>query len=170
MSSRINLWGQEVRGAQKKATPVPYAERTSGPQKKLAEATTPASPRPAAPRPTPHRPAISTPSTQTVEDVTTHTVASNDVEAGAWENRQMLPVPHTGDRRLRSQRKRLVSPDKARRNPMCFTVSDEEAAILRAYAATLDMTFSEWVRKTLFKAANKKIPSRSRGGSAVDGD
>ena len=112
----------------------------------------------------------STPSTQTVEDVTTHSVGPNDVEAGAWENRQMLPVPHTGDRRLRGQRKKLVAPDKVRRTVLTFTVSDEESAILRAHAATLDMTFSEWVRRTLFKAANKKIPSRSRGGSAVDGD
>lgn len=167
MSDRINLWGRQLAGSpQKRATAV-----RSVPAPKSDEKSAPSAP--------PRRdPAVVTrPSTRTVEDVTVHTTTApppvagpNDVEAGSWETRQTLPVPHTGDRRLRSQRKRLVAPDKARRNPMCFTVSDEEAAILRAHAATLDMTFSEWVRKTLFKAANRKIPARSRGGSAVDGD
>ena len=144
-------------------------------------------PTPRAPRPTsrlrPAPAARTAPSPQTVEDVTVHTLhpsvsllppapRSDDVEAGGWEQRrprQELPVPDTGDRRLRGQRKRLVPRDKTRRNSLTFTVSDEEVAILRAYAATLDMTFSEWARKTLFRAAGRRVPSRTRGGSAVDG-
>ena len=95
----------------------------------------------------------------------------NDVEAGAWERRprQELPLPTVGDRRKKHYRKARVAPDKTRRNSLSFTVSDEEEGILRAHAATLDMSFSEWVRATLFRAVGRKVPSRTRGGSPIEG-
>ena len=98
-------------------------------------------------------------------------MSPNDVEAGAWEQRprQTFPVPMVGDRRKKHYRKPRVAPDKTRRNTLSFSVSDEEESILRAHAATLDMSFSEWVRATLFRAAGRKIPSRSRGGSPIEG-
>lgn len=170
MSSRISLWSRAVEQQPKKPQEEPRAAIAARP------------PRPTVSR-TSSRSLRTAPSVKTVEDVTVHTLhpsvavlppapRSDEVEAGAWERRarQELPVPDTGDRRLRGQRKKLVPRDKTRRNTLTFTVSDEESAILRAHAATLDITFSEWVRKTLFRAAGRKIPARTRGGSAVDGD
>ena len=78
-------------------------------------------------------------------------------------------MPDPGDRRLRGQRKKLVPKDKTRRNSLTFTVSDEEAAILRAHASTLEITFSDWARKVLFRAAGRRVPSRTRiGGSDLE--
>ena len=93
----------------------------------------------------------------------------NDVEAGAWtRGREELPVPMVGDRRKKHYRHSRVAPDKTRRNTLTFAVSDEEERILRAHAATMDMSFSEWVRNVLFRAAGKKVPSRTRGGAPVE--
>jgi hypothetical protein len=171
MSSRIDLWGRELAPSPKSGASAPRRETPREVEKILPPTrfTTAPPPAPRRPPPAPVEPAPAPPVKTsptvgaTVHEVTTHTVlGSNDVEAGGWEKRQMLPVPHTGDRRLKSQRRRLVAPDKVRRTPLTFTVSDEEAAILRAFAASLEVGFSEWVRKTLFKAAGKKIPSRRR--------
>jgi hypothetical protein len=172
MSSRIDLWGQALTNAKRRSEANSGDNRAKPRSPKILPPTTFTPPPPAfrrpppAPPPAPAPPTTSSPTVgPTVTEVTVHRVVGpNEVEAGEWEKRQVLPVPHTGDRRLKSQRKRLVAPDKTRRQAMTFTVSDEEAGILRAYASTLEVGFSEWVRRTLFRAAGKKIPSRRRGG------
>jgi hypothetical protein len=41
-----------------------------------------------------------------------------------------------------------------------ISVSEEEETILRAYAETLDVSFSEWARGVLFRGMGRKLPSR----------
>jgi hypothetical protein len=49
---------------------------------------------------------------------------------------------------------------KRRHYTLTFSASEEEADLLKAHAAKLDMTFSAWARKTLFRAMGRKIPAR----------
>jgi len=52
-------------------------------------------------------------------------------------------------------------PEKKKRG-VCITmsVSPEEAELLRRYAASLDLTFSEWARTVLFTSMKRKLPKR----------
>jgi hypothetical protein len=52
-------------------------------------------------------------------------------------------------------------PEKKKRG-VCITlsVSPEEAELLRRYAASLDLTFSEWARTVLFSSMKRKLPKR----------
>ena len=86
------------------------------------------------------------------------------LEAGSWERpRQELPVPPVPDRRIkRGIGRPPVARDKRRHGCVSVVVNDEEEAILRAYAATLEISFSSWARKVLFEAAKRPIPSRRR--------
>ncbi len=43
---------------------------------------------------------------------------------------------------------------------MTMSVSPEEAEILRRYAASLNMTYSEWARSVLFQHMKRKVPNR----------
>jgi len=43
---------------------------------------------------------------------------------------------------------------------MTMSVSPEEAEILRRYAASLNMTYSEWARSVLFQSMKRKVPNR----------
>ena len=173
MRSRLSLWGQQDRALPKGDAPAsstPYTQRPpSAPAPPAARRTTRAQTGapPVQTREAPAEPSAPLSNTTPLPG----SVSPNDVEAGAWEHRprQTLPVPTVGDRRKKHYRKSRVAPDKTRRNTLSFSVSDEEESILRAHAATLDMSFSEWVRATLFRAAGRKIPSRSRGGSPIEG-
>jgi hypothetical protein len=96
---------------------------------------------------------------------------SNDVEAGAWERpRQELPSPHLPDQRYGKRKFQRVPKDKTRRHALSVSVSIEEEDILRAAAVEAGTSFSDWARRVLFKAAGKKLPSRTRGGAAVTGE
>lgn len=95
----------------------------------------------------------------------------NEVEAGAWEKpRQELPAQHLPDQRYGKRKFQRVPKDKTRRHALSISVSVEEEEILRAAAVEADTSFSDWARRALFKAAGKKVPSRSRGGAPVTGD
>jgi len=132
MNNRMNLWG---RGSPPVSTPTPVKpspRRTTN--------------QPTDPPPSPARPAPEKP-----------------LEAGSWEKpQQELPVADPGDMRRKYWRASRVPKDKSRRHTMTFSCSDEEAAIFRAHAATLDMAFSEWVRNVLFREMGRRLPSRTR--------
>lgn len=55
-----------------------------------------------------------------------------------------------------------IATKKRRSSTLSIAVSPEEEAILRSYAAKLDMSFSAWARQLLFKAMGKKVPSRKK--------
>jgi predicted DNA binding CopG/RHH family protein len=62
---------------------------------------------------------------------------------------------------LRNQRGKHGRKSRKRRgNSISVCVSDEEEAILRASAAAAGMSFSEWARRAMFKAAKVKMPKR----------
>jgi hypothetical protein len=61
-------------------------------------------------------------------------------------------------------KRRRIKRNKKRNCTMGFAVSEEEEVILRAHVATLDETFSAWARRTLFRAAGKRIPARPKRG------
>ena len=77
--------------------------------------------------------------------------------------REAKPVPAQGEadkgpeikQSARTRRRR-----KRRHYTLTFSASEEEADLLKAHAAKLDMTFSAWARKTLFRAMGRKIPAR----------
>ena len=97
------------------------------------------------------------------------------LEAGSWEDpRQVLPEPPLRDRRTRreaaQQRSTARSRDKRRHGSVTVSVSDEEEAILKNHAASLGTTFSDWARRVLFAAANRKIPVRYRGAKESPSD
>jgi hypothetical protein len=99
------------------------------------------------------------------------TQGPNEVEAGAWERpRQELPTPHLPDQRYGKRKFQRVPKDKTRRHALSISVSIEEEDILRAAAVAAETSFSDWARRVLFKAAGKKVPSRTRGGAPVTGD
>ena len=98
-------------------------------------------------------------------------VGPNEVEAGAWERpRQELPSKHLPDQRYGKRKFQRVPKDKTRRHALSVSVSVEEEDILRAAAVEAGTSFSDWARRVLFKAAGKKVPSRTRGGAAVTGE
>jgi hypothetical protein len=49
---------------------------------------------------------------------------------------------------------------KRRRQSVSICVSEEEDFILRKHAYDKGVTFSEWARTVLFKAAGRKVPDR----------
>lgn len=53
-----------------------------------------------------------------------------------------------------------VAAKKKRGQCISLCVSTEEAELLRRYAASLDLTFSEWARVALFNSMGKKMPKR----------
>jgi len=62
---------------------------------------------------------------------------------------------------LRNQRGKHGRKSRKRRgNSISVCVSDEEEAIIRAAAAAAGLSFSEWSRRAMFKAAKVKIPKR----------
>ena len=134
MKSRMNLWGREPSQV---STPTPVQT----PPRRPTPTNRPTTP------PPPEQPAPEKP-----------------LEAGSWEKpRQELPVHDPGDMRRKYWRASRVPKDKSRRHTMTFSCSDEEAALLRAHAATLDMAFREWVRNVLFREMGRRLPSRKRG-------
>ena len=68
-----------------------------------------------------------------------------------------------GDMRRKYWRPQRVPKHKARTTTMAFSCSDEEYALIRAHAATLDVNFSEWVRDVLFREMGRRPPARKRG-------
>ena len=59
-------------------------------------------------------------------------------------------------------KRKTLARRKKRVFTMGFAVSEEEEAILRAHVQKLDVTFSEWARRTLFRAVGRKVPARPR--------
>jgi hypothetical protein len=51
---------------------------------------------------------------------------------------------------------------KARRICLSVSMSDEEAQLLRRHAASLDLNFSSWARRVLFRAMGRKVPARPK--------
>lgn len=89
-------------------------------------------------------------------------------EAGEWER---APTPDDGshldglpevpeDRRRISKHWAGLHPDQKRRTCLTFSVTQQESDMLRAHAETLDISFSQWVRNTLFRAMGRKPPTR----------
>lgn len=74
-------------------------------------------------------------------------VASRELEAVE------VPEIHRGKR---------MDPRKKRRSALSVCVSDEEAELLRRYAASKGMGFSEWARGLMFRAMGRKPPARPR--------
>lgn len=162
MSTRISLWGQQKPASTKNTSP------TKAPVPPPRSARAPVPPRPA---PTSSAPApVKTP-VEVALPVNGPAPGPNDVEAGAWERpRQELPTQHLPDQRYGKRKFQRVPKDKTRRHALSVSVSVEEENILRAAAVDAETSFSDWARRVLFKAAGKKVPSRTRGGSAVSGE
>lgn len=76
--------------------------------------------------------------------------------------RNIEPIP-TEFRKNRGKGPRMgrLPPEKRRRSVLNFSVSPEEEAICKAFADTLDMSFSAWARLALFAAMGRKIPPRT---------
>jgi hypothetical protein len=73
-----------------------------------------------------------------------------------------IPTEFRKDRR-RGKRNSGIPPEKVRRGTINFAVSAEEEAICKAFADSLGLSFSAWVRQTLFAAMGRKIPPRTGG-------
>jgi hypothetical protein len=58
------------------------------------------------------------------------------------------------------QSKKASRSQKRRDKNISLCVSQEEERLLRQYAASKDMNFSEWARSTLFRAMGRKVPAR----------
>ncbi len=92
----------------------------------------------------------------------------NLVEAGEWERSvepefDHEPVPENPKGHLGSlayPRGNRVVKNHVRSGSMSICLSAEEEAILRAHATKLDTSFSDWARKTLFRALGRKPPRR----------
>ena len=86
----------------------------------------------------------------------TKTVEEEEAKAkarGTAKRVEEEPEIHRGKR---------MSPKKRRRSALSVCVSDEEAELLRRYAASKDMGFSEWARGVMFRAMGRKPPARPR--------
>lgn len=71
----------------------------------------------------------------------------------------LVMPPEEFDERLRRGRKPV--PEKKKRGVcMSLCVSPEESEILRRFAASQDLTFSEWARVALFEEMGRKLPKR----------
>lgn len=70
-----------------------------------------------------------------------------------------LPAVEKGKPRMKSGPKPLPE-GKTRKTSLSFSVSEEEANLLRRYAADHGMHFSQWARAVLFKAMDVAIPPR----------
>ena len=57
---------------------------------------------------------------------------------------------------------RRMNPRKKRKAAMSVSVSEEEADLLRRYAASKGMGFSAWARGVMFRAMGRKPPARPR--------
>lgn len=57
---------------------------------------------------------------------------------------------------------RGIPERKKRCHTMTFSVSPEEAELLRRYAASKGMSFSEWARGSLFRTMGRRVPSRGK--------
>lgn len=134
MNNRLNLWGR---------APLPSHE-TSVP----AQGT-----------PT----GVQPPRTATIPFAGPVPAPSSTPEAGEWRRTTVEdePLPAAPSDRRFGKRKHLRVP-KGKQRGLCvsISVSEEEETILRAYAETLDVSFSEWARNALFRAMGKKLPSR----------
>ena len=163
MSNRISLWGQQK----------PPSSKNSGPTKTTALLPRPA-PRPVLPTRRTTNTSAPVPVKAPVEvvlPVRPPVAGPNDVEAWAWEMpRQELPATPLPDQRYGKRKFQRVPKDKTRRHALSASVSTEEEDILRGAAVEAGTSFSDWARRVLFRAAGKKLPSRSRGGAPVVGD
>lgn len=101
------------------------------------------------------------------------------LEAGEWERRPVDPADDShmeglpevpGDRRRNAAHWRRLSADQKRHQSITFSVSQQELDILRSYATTLDISFSEWARNTLFKAMGRKPPKRKTAQDTEDAE
>ena len=70
------------------------------------------------------------------------------------------PVPDLDPERSRRPGPPLKPRHKRRKNSVSISVSEEEEFYLRQYASQRGLSFSEWVRVTLFKAMGRKVPDR----------
>ena len=166
MSSRISLWGQKKSPSSKNPAPTKAPPVAVPPRRRPHTPLLPSRPAPTTTAPVP----VSTP-VEVVLPVNPSAPGSNDVEAGAWERpRQELPSPHLPDQRYGKRKFQRVPKDKTRRHALSVSVSIEEEDILRGAAVEAGTSFSDWARRVLFKAAGKKLPSRTRGGAAVTGE
>ena len=76
-------------------------------------------------------------------------------------NEQDDPIPDSPpDRRYGKRGYKRVPVAKARRQAVSVCVSEEEETILRAYAASLNTSFSDWARQVLFAAMARRLPKR----------
>jgi hypothetical protein len=75
-------------------------------------------------------------------------------------------VPEINPERSKRPGPPLKPRHKRRKNSVSVSVSEEEEFYLRQYASQKGLSFSEWVRVTLFKAMGRKVPDRpDREGS-----
>jgi hypothetical protein len=85
-------------------------------------------------------------------------------EAGEWRRPPTTeddPIPSApSDRRYGKRKHARVPKGKQRGLCVSISVSEEEETILRAFAETLDVSFSEWARNVMFRAMGRKLPSR----------
>ena len=136
MSSRLNLWSR------------------SG-----APAPTPSNPASAQPT------AVLPPTPRVAIPFDAETPKEKPLEAGSWRVApsfapdEALPVAPP-DRRFGPRKQRRVPAAKARGSCVSIAVSEEEETILRAFAQSLETSFSDWARQALFKAMGRKLPKR----------
>lgn len=77
-----------------------------------------------------------------------NTVTAQDI----MTDEEFASVKKTGRPSVVEKKKRGVC--------MTMSVSPEEAEILRRYAASLNMTYSEWARSVLFQHMKRRVPNR----------
>lgn len=136
MSNRLNLWSRP-------GTPAPTPNNAASPQ------------------PT----AVLPPTPRVAIEFNTETAKEKPLQAGEWRvapsfaPEEQLPVA-PGDRRFGPRKNRRVPAAKARMGCVSISVSEEEETILRAFAQTLETSFSDWARQALFRAMGRKLPKR----------
>ena len=135
MSHRLNLWGRAPSPSHESSNPAPATPTVV---QHSRTATIPFA-----------GPAVSVPASS---------------EAGEWRRPAPTeddPIPAApADRRFGKRKHARVPKGKQRGLCVSISVSEEEETILRAYAETLDVSFSEWARGVLFRGMGRKLPSR----------
>lgn len=142
MSNRIRLWDQPVTSRKKgeKTEADPDVSRRTRARSAAIRAQA------AAPRTRVEEPVESE---SAVVDVT----PPGEVEAGEWEGSPEGSGPSKRHRNRLPKKKR-------RRSSVSLCVSDEEAELLYAHAASMNRSLSEWARTVLFKAMGRPVPAR----------
>lgn len=142
MSKRLNLWNRNIDDSNTGASKIRERKRVKlrygrsyrrEPEEELPDETLP-----------PYPPVPGDPTQQTPQPPPGATPAKPPEDHRAGKSKRFSHVPRA----------------KRRRCAMSISVSQEEEALIRAHVSKLDTTFSAWARGVIFRAMQKKVPSR----------